>query len=323
MGAKKTLFERFFDVLLAIGFVLISIYLLDGCREDRPVIDLGGRVGQTNAALAEIGEPHEMLRVAVGAMLSPERTREYYKDLMEVIAQGVGRRAVFSQRRTYAEVNELVEQHEVDIAFVCSGPYTKGHEEFGMELLAVPVVQGKKVYHSYILVHCDSSARSLADLRGKCFAFTDPHSNTGCLVPTYLLAQMGETPESFFSSLFYSGSHDRSIKAVADGVADGAAVDSLIWEFLSAVDPVDTARTKIIAKSPPYGMPPVVIHPEFDDHLKQRLKTTLLSIHKSPQAIPLLHRLQIDRFEEGDDSMYDSVREMRHWLKQCDMEEDE
>ncbi len=137
----------------------------------------------------------------------------------------------------YEQVNEMLKNRELDLAFVYSGPYVKGKDDFGMEIIAVPVTHGASVYHSYFLAHKDSSFQSLDDLRGKTFAFTDPHSNTGCLVPTYVLAKQGETPASFFRETFFSYSHDNSIKMVAESQADGAAVDSLIWDFLNIVDP--------------------------------------------------------------------------------------
>lgn len=292
---------------------LLIIFFLSGCQDERPTVNLGSNADREDSSPVTPADPQATLRVAVGAMVSPEITREYYQEMMELIAHRVGRRAIFSQRRTYAEVNELVEAHEVDLAFVCAGPYTSGRDDFGMELLVTPVAHGQTVYHSYILARRGSAIQSFADLRGKRFAFTDPHSNTGSLVPTYMLAKDGESPESYFAETFYTNSHDNSIKAVADGLADGAAVDSLIWEFMNAVDPEATARTKIIEKSPPYGIPPVVVHPHLDAELKRRLKAAFLSLHEDPNAIPLLRKIQIDRFTEGDDAMYDSVREMRQW----------
>ena len=160
----------------------------------------------------------------------------------------------------------------------------------------------------------DSDFRSLSDLRQKRFAFTDPDSNTGCLVPTYMLAERKETPESFFASTFYSNSHDNSIMAVAEGKADGAAVDSLIWEFINAINPSMTRRTRILEKSRPYGMPPVVVHPDMPKELKAQLRKVFLELHKDTSAQAILARLQIDRFDEGDDAAYDTVREMQRWV---------
>jgi phosphonate transport system substrate-binding protein len=256
------------------------------------------------------------LRIAAGAMVSPRKTREQYDDLLRLIANRLQRRPLLAQRKTYAEVNHMVEHGEVDVAFVCSAPYVEGKARFGMELLVVPVTCGQKVYHSYILAHRDSPLDSFDDMRGRVFAFTDPGSNSGCLVPKYMLARRGETPESFFSESYYTYSHDNSIRAVAEGMADGAAVDSLIWEYLQETDPTWTARTKIVEKSPPYGIPPVVVHPHLDPDLKHRLKQVFLTLHEDEEARGLLRTLRIDRFEEADDAAYDSIREMRRLIGQ-------
>lgn len=262
------------------------------------------------------------LRIAVAAMISPKSTRGYYQDLLRLVGEKVGRKVIFSQRKTYAEVNGLLEHKEVDLAFVCSGPYVSGHDKFDMEILVVPVAHGEKVYYCYFLANRDSVVESVDDFRGKAFAFTDPHSNTGCLVPKYVLARRGYTPETFFSEVFFSHSHDNSIKAVAEGLADGAAVDQLIWDFMDATDPTFTSRTKIVEKSPPYGIPPVVVHPDLDRDLKRRLQETFLSLHEDAKGNALLDQLQIDRFEQGNDAMYDSVRQMQSWLAE-DAEEHE
>ncbi len=260
------------------------------------------------------GDDRPVLRVAVAAMISPKNTKKYYNDLLRLIGKKMGMRTEFYQRKTYAEVNDLLERKEIDTAFVCAGPYVTGKDKFGMELVAVPVVHGQKIYHSYFLAHKDSPIKSFQDFRGKRFAFTDPHSNTGFMVPTFVLSRMGETAKSFFGETFLTHSHDNSIKAVAEGLAAGAAVDSLIWEFMNEVDPTYTGRTKIIEKSPAYGIPPVVVHPDIPAESKKRLREIFLSLHKDPEGAAILKQLQIERFEVGEDAMYDSVRDMERWL---------
>lgn len=293
--------------------LISSVLLVVSCDSNRPQVDMDNVVPEVGGSPVKNGLPP--LHIAVAAMISPETTRQYYEELLRLVADRMERRAVFWQRRTYAEVNDLVMNRQVDAAFVCAGPYVKGHEKFGMELLAVPVVHGVKVYYSYIIANRNSSYASLHDLRGKKFAFTDPDSNTGCLVPTYMLAKQGETPKSFFREYFFSNSHDNSIKAVADGQADAAAVDSLIWEFMNAIDPTLTSHTKIVEKSSPYGMPPIVVHPAMDAAVKKRLQQIFLTLHEQKDSAALLAKLQIDRFAEGDDKAYDTVREMGRWLE--------
>jgi len=298
--------------IACVALFIIAVLFFIACEEKRPKIDLQQPAAPFVPATSADTRP--TLNIAVGAMISPETTRAYYEDLLNLIAGKMNRRAEFAQRRTYAEVNEMVRKKEVDLAFVCAGPYTEGKKAFGMEMLVVPVANGKTVYYSYIIAGKSSSIRSLDDLRGKKFAFTDPQSNTGSLVPTYMLAKKGETPQSFFREVFYSNGHDNSIRAVADGQADGAAVDSLIWEFINRVNPELTGKTRVIAKSPPYGIPPVVVSAAIDGATKKRLKEIFLSLHEDKSAAPLLAKLQIDRFVEGNDAMYDSVREMSRWL---------
>jgi phosphonate transport system substrate-binding protein len=71
----------------------------------------------------------------------------------------------------------------------------------------------------------------------------------------------------------------------------------------------------VVAKSPAYGMPPIVVHPKIDKALKKRLKTALLNMHKSPAGKKVLAKIFIDRFVEVPDKNYDSVRQMQTWLK--------
>ena len=81
------------------------------------------------------------------------------------------------------------------------------------------------------------------------------------------------------------------------------------------MNPSITSRTKIIEKSPPYGIPPFVVHPELDQTLKMKLKNIFLNLHLDKKAVPLLRKINVDRFEEGNITMYDSVNKMRTWIK--------
>jgi len=254
------------------------------------------------------------LRVCLGAMITPKQGRKYYQRLLDYIAKKLDRPIKRVEKTTYAEVNRMLRTDQIDFAFVCAQPYVDGHREFGLELLVAPQVKGETVYYSYIIVPKDSKAKSLADLKGKRFAFTDPKSNSGCLVPTYMLAQKGETPDSFFSEYIYSYAHDKSIKLVANGLVDGAAVDSLIWEYLNQFDPTHTTRTKIVQKSSPYGIPPVVVRPNLDKKTKRELRRIFLNMHLDPQGRNILQGMLIDKFVPVDDSLYDSIRQMQAYI---------
>ncbi len=284
-----------------------------GCQNDRDLPRIELTPSQEAAAPGE-QEFGETLRVAVGGMITPKEGFAYYRRFLDYLEAKTAIPVEYVDRSDYAEINRLIEAGEVDVGFVCGGPYVVGHKKFGMELLAAPVAYGAPVYYSYIIVPKKSPAVRLEDLRGTRFAFADPLSNSGKLVPTYMLARMGETPESFFKETVFTYGHDKSIKAVAEGLVDGAAVDSLIWEYANKTNPRYTRETRVLIKSPPYGTPPVVARPGLDPEWKKKVRDALLSAHEDPVGREILNGMMIERFIEIDDSAYDSIREMKEWV---------
>lgn len=258
----------------------------------------------------------DTLKIGVAAIISPKETIKYYREIVEYIGKKIGRPVEMVQRETYDEMDALLEKGEVKIAFICSGPYVRNREKFGVELLVALQPYGKPFYYAYIIVHRDSPINSLAELKGKSFAFTDSKSNTGKLVPTYMIAKkFNTTPEQFFSSIIYTKTHDKSIEAVAKKVVDGASVHSLIYDYAAKKNSVYTSLTKVIEKSPPYGIPPVVVTKDFDPKLKEKVKEILLNMHNDPEGKRILDSIMVDKFIIPKDSDYNSIREMERWLR--------
>ena len=291
--------------------LFLLAFTLSGCvPKTAPYIDLNALTPLPPQMEAEI----KPLRVAVSAVISPQGTVESYTPLLDYIAVRLERPIELVQRPTYAEVNRLVEIGDVDVAFVCTGAYLIGEREFGMEILVAPVVNGEAAYHSWLIVAADSPANTLADLRGKTFAFTDPLSHTGRLYPTYLVYQLGERPETFFGRTFFTYSHDAAIRTVANGLADGAAVDSLIYMHLIKREPELESRLRIIHRSPPFGIPPVVVSPSIRPQLRAQLQAIFLSMHEDPAGQAALAELDIDRFTVLDSNDYESARQLEAFL---------
>ena len=287
--------------------MLIAVY---GCGgdDDAIMVDFSKTVAVDLPARPDNGSAR--LRVAVAAIISPKETFIFYRQLLDYIGARLGHEIEFVQRKTYGEINELLARGQIDIAFICSGPYALGKEKYGIELLVTPQIQNSHFYQSYLIVHKNSTFGSLEDLRGGIFAFTDPDSNSGKLVPTVWLAQMGEKPETFFRKTIYTYSHDNAILAVAKELVDGAAVDGLIWEYFHQKNPIFTSKTRIIRKSEPYGIPPIVASKSLTPQLKALIRQELLAMHQDNEGKKILNELLIDRFISPRDEWYDSIRKM-------------
>ena len=296
--------------------ILLGLAVLAGCqdpdRDSRKVSLQGSDVPAAPEPAARLQK--RAIRVALGTMVTPHAGYVFYNGLLKHLEGRLKRTMVLVDRENYREINELIRDGGVEMAFVCGKPYVDGHDSFGMELLVAPQAYGKTTYQSFIIVPKDSGIRTVEQLRGKHFVFSDPMSNSGKLAPTYMLAKLGESPSSFFGRFSYSYAHDKSVALVAHGLADGAAVDSLIWLWLDRKDPALTARTRIIQRSPPYGIPPIVVRPSLDPELKAALKGLFLDAHKTPEGRNLLQGMGIERFVVVPDSAYDSIREMKRFV---------
>ena len=294
-----------------IGFFIFALVIaVSGCGRDSDaiVVDFNKTIAVERPQNPVPESP--TFKVAVAAMISPKETFGYYRQLLDYIGEKLGREVQFIQRKTYGEINELLGIGGIDLAFICSGPYAAGKEIYQFELVATPQVQKSNFYQSYLIVNKASQIKQLEDLKGHIFAFTDPESNTGKLVPTYWLFEMGEQPETYFSKTIYTYSHDNSILAVAKALVDGAAIDGLIWEYYHQRDPVFTSRTRIIRKSEPYGIPPIVASKYLSSKLKNRIRQLFFNMHLDPKGQKILAELMIDRFIAPRDEWYDSIRQM-------------
>ncbi len=297
--------------MLRSRFLLIMLLFISACSDDRgkPVVDFSDTVpvGRPGAKAVE----HDPLRVAVGAIVSPKETLRYYQQLLDLMGKALGRRVELVQRKTYREVNDLLSKGEIDLAFICSGPYAAVPGNSGFELIATPEIGGSHFYQAYLIVNENSPFMKFEDLKGHTFAFTDPDSHTGRLVPAYWLAKMGKHPDNFFREVFFTYSHDNSIVAVAKGMVDGASVDGLVWDYFHKHGSSLTASTRIIKKSDYYGIPPLVASKRLAQGARSTVRDLLISLHTHGEGKRILEQLMIDRFVEPQDNWYDSIRQMQ------------
>jgi len=235
------------------------------------------------------------IKIAVASILSPEATIESYKPLIGYIGRKMGKTAILIQRKTYQEINKLIENDSVSLGFICTGAYLYGNKD-KMQILAIPQINGKTTYQAYIIVRKSSHINSFLSLKGKRFAFTDPISNTGHIYPLYLLKKMGKTPTSFFEKTIFTYSHNRSIKAVYSGIVDAASVDSIVYTDYAKRHPDVVKSLSVIKKSDQFPIPPVVVPKKLNRDLKTRLRDILINIDRSGTGRKILKNIGVDRF---------------------------
>jgi phosphonate transport system substrate-binding protein len=100
---------------------------------------------------------------------------------------------------------------------------------------------GSKGYYSVFYVLAKSPYHKLEDLKGKNLGLVDPNSTSGNNMPRFKMNQMGVDPETFFSQVVFTGSHENAVLALAQGTVDVAA------NWWNADD--DSNLTRMLAKN--------------------------------------------------------------------------
>ncbi len=224
------------------------------------------------------------------------------------------RPVTFVQRGSYREVVDMLRENKLDFAWLCGYPYVRNLKYF--QILAVPLYKGEPLYQSYIIVPAgDKQTRSINDLHGKIFAFSDPDSNSGHLYPEFLLARKGVTTSSFFSKTFYTWSHRKVVEAVASGLAQGGSVDGYVWDTLSYSHPELTSKTRVVARSPQFGHPPFVARRNISPRLFNKMQSALFNMAHDDEGTPLLTVLNLDGFVFGNKYLYDDISAMSSFVE--------
>ncbi len=294
--------------------VMWGAWRINGARE--PFVDFSSPVSQVSNREILTGQDSDRLRFGVATMVSAEATFSTYQRLVYRICRDVGRQEAFIVRPSYADVREALEQGNIDVALVCTGTYVHSLRRKRIKLLAQPEFEEPLEYRCLLIVPAKSNLHALADLRGRVMAFTDPESNTGCLVPSATLASQGHNPKTFFRKIVFTGSHDRSILAVATSVVDAAAIDSLVWESKLREDPSLAQKIRVIWQSEAFGPPPIVVPVSIDAALAKSLQEALLALDKDDEGRDILSAIGIKRFVLPKPESYLSAVELYRQLQQ-------
>ena len=234
-----------------------------------------------------------------------------YRFLARYLGRRLGCRTELAVGTSYAQL-----AGEADVAFVCGLPYVKlacGREP-PVEPLAAPVLAGPRyggqpIYFSDVIVRRTSSFQSFADLRGCCWCYNEPHSQSGYGIVRYHLAQLGET-DGYFGRVVQAGFHQRAIRWVCSGAADAAAIDSQVLAVAQRNHPGLAARLRVIASLGPSTIQPIVAARRLSADLRAALRAALVELPTSTGDRAELARGFVERFVPVSDADYDGIREM-------------
>jgi phosphonate transport system substrate-binding protein len=217
-----------------------------------------------------------------------------HKSFLAYLEKAFGVKVKMHVATEYAGTIEALRSKKVEFAVLGPASYAAAWEVTGGKvepILAGTDKLGNLGYYSVIAVKKDSPYQRIQDLKGKAFAFADPNSTSGFVIPTYYLRKQGFPPDTFFGKTGFSGSHENSILAVLSGTYDAAANwwNDESYSNISRMEQkgmIPKGQLRIIWKSPRLPGDPVwVVHKDLPAQMKADLKAALLAMPTaSPQA---------------------------------------
>lgn len=214
-------------------------------------------VGPSLPSPSEEGKP--VVRFGVIPRYNPMIMYQSYQPIMDYLTANTPYRFELRLSVDYTEAVALLRRGVTPIASLGDVTYSEAHRNFGAVPILKPLnAKGEAFYRSIIIVREDSAIRTLEDLRGKSFAFGDPHSTSGNLIPRYHLFRRGITLFDFQKHVNLE-SHDAVAKAVLKGKVDAGAVKDVVayryrehgLRFLDTSDPIPSVPIVVRKDAPP------------------------------------------------------------------------
>lgn len=238
---------------------------------------------------------------------SSDNVVERFDNLVQHLQRKLGIPVEIKTASDYAGVIAAMQFKHVDFAYFGPKSYVEAAKRANAEAFVIELSRdGSSGYFGIIITQKGSGLKTMADVKGKTFAFTDPNSTSGTLVPTvYFYKEMKINPKNYFSKVIYSGSHQASMIAVKNGKIDVASTndidmargDGKSWNAKEDFEIIWTS--KLIPASP------IAYRKDISASLKKALKDAFVS-YKDPVG---LDKLKLKGYVEGSDELFNPIRD--------------
>lgn len=257
---------------------------------------------------ALIAQAADVLRVSAIPDEAPTELLRKFKPLGAYLEQQLGMEVKFVPVSDYAAVVESMASDRIDLAWLGGFTFVQLHLK---DAEARPLVQREQdeVFTSKF-ISADPAVKSLADLKGKTFAFGSVSSTSGSLMPRFFMLKDGIQPEAFFSRVAYSGAHDATAAWVQAGKADAGVLNASVWDKLVAAGKVDTDKVKVFATTPTYYDYNWTVRGGLDADLSAKIQAAFLALDPAnPEHKAILDLQAASRFIETKAENYASIEE--------------
>jgi phosphonate transport system substrate-binding protein len=167
-------------------------------------------------------------------------------------------------------------------------------------------------YWASIVSYPDSGIKTVADIKGHSFAFSDPASTSGHLFPAYGLRKAGLDPDKDIRAI-YAGSHTASFEALYNHKVDAGELNSEQLESATQRGHYKDGDLVFLWKSDPIPTDPFTVRGDLPDVFKQKLVGILQNLDLSsldPADRKIMVGAGITRLVPQSDGAYSAIRDL-------------
>jgi len=253
-----------------------------------------------------------VLRVSAIPDEAPTELQRKFAPLGKYLEAQTGLKVVFTPVSDYAAVVESLATRKIDLAWL--GGFTFVQAKIRTNGTAIPIVQrAEDAVFTSKFITADPNIKSVADLKGKTFAFGAPSSTSGSLMPRFFLQQAGLNPEKDFKNVAYSGAHDATVAFVAAGKAEAGVLNASVWDKLVEQKKVDTDKVRVFSTTPTYFDYNWTVRGDLDPALVKKLTDAFLKLDPAnPEHKEILALQRASKFVPTKKENYDGIEKAAH-----------
>jgi phosphonate transport system substrate-binding protein len=251
--------------------------------------------------------PAQPLRVSMIPTTDPGKATREMQPLVDYLSRKTSAPVQITIPTNYAAVVEALVNDQVDIAHLGGFTYVQASKRASVKPLAQR--ERDRNFHSFFITQPGSPIQSLSDLKGRSFAFGDVNSTSGHLMPEYFMRENKVDPEVIAKAI-YTGGHDATLLAVANGKVDAGALDEAVFQRMTSQGKVDPARMRVFWTTPPFFDYVWVARKGLDPKLANAVRESFLALDPAdPQQKQILDTLAASKYIPANDSDYDKLRQ--------------
>lgn len=263
------------------------------------------------AAVAPARAADEVLRFGVG-LYQPDKEKNdaTYRPLAEHLSRQLGRPVKLYTVDTWEGLAKSLANGETDIALMGPWGYVLANHVAGAQAVATILYDGKPEYFAIMVTHPQSGIRSIADLKGRSFAFGDKGSTSGYLVPYHHFQKIGIDPDKYLGRVLHT-KHQAIELQVTRGEIDAGADYNRNRDAMIADGLIKAADSVIFWTSDPLPNDAVAVRADLakDAAFVAKLRAALEAVGPELRRTPHLLPARYTGFVAKDNAYYRPIRD--------------